>query len=273
MKKLLLFTGLILILTMSGCGGPPETYHKAEELFSIEKFDSAMYYFDRLLPEDGEWLDSAKVMKKKCIEEIINHQYWSMFSSSLVTYQNDTALVNHGHRNFISEMKRIVDMDSMAMFYGIIDNNKSIPVNLFKTAVEYYENKILTGYEWKSIQGKAGNTSDMSGHYIYFVRETVDDWRGKNEGNKMQGKSNKSRMGWTKNNVIFRNVCYDSAGIYSMQPRIFQNSYYETKEYFGSKGSMSIISKDTIIMNYGQFRSGNKVWFIRLDKLESEPDV
>jgi hypothetical protein len=252
---------------MSGCGGPPETYHKAEQLFSIEKYDSAMYYFDRLLPEDGEWLDSAKVMKKKCIDEMINHQYWSMFSATLVNYQNDTSIVNHGHRNFISEMKRIIDMDSMAMFYRIIDNNKSIPNNLFKTAVEYYEDKMLTGYEWESVKG-------MSGQYLYFVRETADDWQGKNEGNKMQAKSNKSKSGWTKNNVIYRNICYDSVGIYSMQPRVFQTGYYSSSQYFGKGGSMRFIGKDTVIVNYGGYvSSDNRVWFVRRDKLKSEPDA
>lgn len=39
--------------------------------YNTQKYDSALYYFDRLLPEDEEWLDSAKLMKKRCFEKMI----------------------------------------------------------------------------------------------------------------------------------------------------------------------------------------------------------
>lgn len=267
MNKLLLCIASACILLLASCGGAPETYTKAYQLYTIQKYDSAMYYFDRTLPEEAEWFDSSQVMKKKCLSAMVKDEFWPMYSMALTTYQNDTALINHGNRALEKKLIKIVDMDSMAMLYRIIDEHKqSLPSNILAKATEYYEDKMLTGYEWESFKG-------MYGQKLYFVREVVDNYKGENEGNKMQAKSNKTKNGWTKNNVIYRNVCYDSAGIYSMQPRIFQNGYYRTKQWFGKNGSMRLQSKDTLIVNYGgSIRSGNRVWFVRKEKLETKPE-
>ena len=267
MKKLLTILCAFYLVLLASCGGAPDTYNKAEQLFIAQKYDSAMYYFDRLLPEEESWYDSAEVMKKRCFDEIVNSHFWSMYESEISTYKNDTALINHANNALRVELKNIVDLDSLQMLYRIIDNNKSMPQNLFTESIEYYEDKVLPGYEWESFKG-------MLGQKLYFVREVVDNWKGENEGNKIQAKSNKNKNGWSKNNVIYRNICYDSAGIYSVQPRIFQNGRYRNKQYFGKGGSMRLVSKDTLIVNYGgAISSGNRVWFVRGDKIEAEPDA
>lgn len=268
MNKLLLGAAACCILLLASCGGAPETYTKAYQLYTIQKYDSAMYYFDRMLPGEEEWFDSAKVMKKKCLAAMVKDEFWPMYGMALTTFQNDTALVNHGHRALENKLMKIVDMDSMDMLYRIIDEHKqSLPSDILAKATEYYEDKMLTGYEWESFKG-------MSGQKLYFVREVVDNYKGENEGNKMQGKSNKTRNGWNKDRVIYRNIAYDSAGLYNVQPRIFKNNYYRNNQYFGRYGSMRFIGKDTIKVNYGQRLSGStKVWFVRGDKLEGEPDV
>lgn len=266
MKKLLTILGGSLLLLIASCGGAPETYTKAEQLYMAQKYDSAMYYFDRLLPDEEQWYDSAKVMKKKCVSAMVKEHFWPMYSATLTTYVNDSALINHAHNALNIELKKIVDMDSMNMLYRIIDNNKTIPSELFSKVTEYYEDNVLLGFEWKSFKG-------MKGQKVYFTREVVDNWKGENEGNKIQAKSNKTKSGWTKNNVIYRNICYDSAGIYNLQPRVFQEGYYRTKQYFGKKGSMRFVHEDTIIVNYGgSIRSGLRVWFVRGDKLDNEPE-
>ena len=269
MKKLLTISCGFYILLLASCGGAPDTYTKAEQLYMVQKYDSAMYYFDRLLPEEEAWYDSAKVMKKRCFSEIVNHHFWDMYVSESATFKNDTALISHANSALRKELRAIVDMDSMEMLYRIIDNNKEMPLEFFAEASQYYEDKLLPGYEWECFKG-------MAGQKIYFVREIVDNWKGENEGNKMQAKSNRSKSGWTKDNVIYRNICYDSAGIYVAQPRIFQNGRYRNKQYFGKGGSMRIVSKDTLtlIINYGgAVSSNNRIWFVRRDKLEEKPDA
>ena len=266
MKKLLLILGGALLLLITSCGGAPETYTKAEQLYIAQKYDSAMYYFDRLLPKEEQWYDSAKVMKKKCVSAMVKDHFWPMYSATLTTYVNDTSLINYAHNALYIELKKIVDMDSMNMLYRIIDNNKTIPSELFIRVTEYYEDNVLLGFEWESFKG-------MIGQKVYFTREVFYNWKGENEGNKIQAKSNKTKSGWTKNNVIYRNICYDSAGIYKLQPRVFQQSYYRTKQYFSKTGSMRFVHKDTIIVNYGgSIRSGNRVWFVRRNRLEDEPE-
>ena len=267
MNKLLLGASALFLVLLASCGGAPDSYTNAYQLYTVQKYDSAMYYFDRMLPEEGEWFDSAKVMKKKCMTAMIKDHFWPMYGAALLAFQNDSALINHGNAALKAELKKIVDTDSMAMLYRIIDEHKQVlPADILTSTVEYYEDKMLTGYEWESFKG-------MKGQRLYFIREVVDNWKGENEGNKMQAKSNKSKSGWTKNNVIYRNICYDSAGIYSMQPRIFKNGYYRTKQYFGKNGSMRLTHKDTLIVNYGgSISSGNRVWFVRKEKLD-KPDA
>lgn len=266
MKLLLTILSGAFLMFLTSCGGAPESYHKAEQLYIAQKYDSAMYYFDRLLPEEEEWYDSSKVMKKKCVTAMVDNHFWPMYSAALTTYVNDSSLINYAHDALSIELKKIVDMDSMHMYYKIIDGNNGIPSELFGKITEYYEDKMLLGFEWESVKG-------MIGQRLYFTREVVDNWQGENEGNKIQAKSNKTKNGWSKNNVIYRNICYDSAGIYHAQPRIFQSGYRRNKQYFSEKGSMSFVHKDTILVNYGgTISSNNKVWFVRKEKLKEEPE-
>lgn len=262
MKILKLLPVIFLAITFVSCG-PPDTYERGEQLYLIEKYDSAMYYFDRLLLEDGEWYDSSKVMKQKCLEKMVEKHFWKMLSNSFNIYQNDTSLVNRGNGYLDKELKRIIDMDSTRLFYEIFDNYKlSFPLVLQNVST-YYQDKVFTGYEWNG-------TKSVASQKIYFVREIVKNSNGKDEGLKIQAKSNKSIYGWTKNKVMYRNINYDSLGIYTMQPRIFQSGYYSDYEYFGKKGTMRIPHKDTLIFNYGQSLSGsNRVTFVRGNKLKN----
>ena len=263
MKKSIYFFTAVLSIFLVSCG-PPESYSKAEQLLLVEKYDSAMYYFDRMLPEDGKWYDSSKVMKKKCLELMTTKHFWPMLGSSFKLYENDTALLNHGQKALISELKSIIDKDSMRLFYEICDTYKADFGNALGASIEYHEDKILFGHEWNG-------TKYLAGQRIIFTRESIDDSKGKNEGNKIQAKSNKSRNGWTKGNVIYRNLTYNKNGIYSMQPRVFKSGYYRNYQYFSNNGSFRIANKDTVIFNYGgSVGSGNREFFVRGDKVKPE---
>ena len=149
------------------------------------------------------------------------------------------------------------------MLYRVIDQHKTkLPNSAVTAALNGYEESILAGYEWIG-------SGSLKGQKLYFIREIAKDWKGNDQGNKIQGKSNRSKNGWTKNNIIYRNIAYDSAGIYNVQPRIFKS--YGNRQYFSTHGSMRIIGKDTLKINYGKsLRSKSINFFIRGDKKEAE---
>ena len=89
---------------------------------------------------------------------------------------------------------------------------------------------MLFGYNWDG-------SKTFKGHKIYFVREIAEERKGKNQGNKIQGKSNKKINSWKTDMLIYRNISYDSLGKFSMQPRIWQGS----RQYFGKRGSIKFI--------------------------------
>lgn len=256
---------LAFIYVLQGCNSAPDVFTKGYEYYTAKSYDSSLYYFDRLLPENAEWLDSAKTMKIKCFEGMAKNHKWNMLGAANSTYGADTLLIAEGAKYLEKELKSIWKKDSLEMLYRVIDQHKTkLPNSAITAALNGYEESILSGYVWQG-------TYPYKGQEIYFVREIVKDWKGNDQGNKMQGKSNRSKSGWTKNNVIYRNIAYDSAGIYDIQPRIFQSGYYRNKQYFSKHGSMQIISKDTLNINYGKsLRSKDKVFFVRGDKIEAE---
>lgn len=254
---------ILLIYLLQSCNSAPDAFTKGYEFYTSKNYDSSLYYFDRLLPEHEDWLDSAKAMKIKCFQAMTKDHKWDMLGAANSTYGVDSLLINEGAKYLEKELVSIWKKDSMDMLYRIIDQHKTkLPSSAITAALNGYEESVLSGYEW------LGSRS-MKGQKLYFVREIAKDWKGNDEGNKIQGKSNRSINGWTKNNIIYRNIAYDSAGIYHVQPRIFKG--YGSRQYFSSRGSMRIISKDTLKINYEQrLKTTSRVYFIRGDKLEAE---
>jgi hypothetical protein len=268
MKTLITIISVIVLLFLTSCGGPPEGYLKAQKLYGEHKYDSAMFYFNSVLEEEGNWYDSSEVMKKEVVTAMVDNHLWDKYSKILSDYSFDMLLVNHAHNELQRELRQLVDLDSMTMVYEVIDNNDQIPAEVHQKVTEYYEEKILFGYEWI---GKGS----MRGQVLSFTREKINNYKGENQGNKIQAKSNKTKNGWSKGKVIYRNIHYDKDGIYHVQPRIFKSSYYgKTKQYFGKRGSLKFEDNNTFVINYGRaVSSNNRVRFIRGDKIESKKTV
>lgn len=259
------FLGIYLFLVFTfSCNRIPDEYLKGMEFFKSKDYDSSLFYFSKISQaEDAEWFDSSKVMKNKCFENIVDNQYWDMFALSLKTYQTELELIANGRLFFKDEMERIINIDSVEQLFKILDFHKNIPEDLRNDAINYFENKYFTGYVWNGIKG-------IDEQRLYFVREICKDYKGNDEGEKIQGKSNRTVNGWNKNRVIYRNICYDSAGIFTMQPRIFQDSYFKSTQYFSKKGKLEFLGKDTLLLDYGGSisRGTNKVYFVRKDSIE-----
>jgi hypothetical protein len=244
MRKIKLFTyAFALGLLLVSCG-PPETYEKGISFYQVQKYDSALYYFDRLLPDDKEWLDSAKNMKKLCFEKIIHLHNWDLLSSAFITYGSDTSLVNPSRRKFKDELITMIKNDSLKSFFKLYDNYKTkLPSDELKAALNYRYDSFLNDFTFK---GKGS----LSGSIIYFKRESSDI---------INALSNSSQNGWIKDNKIYKEISYDKDGILKMSARIFQGG----GSYFGKGGSITLIGKDSVKVNYGKALRNEIVYFIR----------
>ena len=262
MKSIAILTfSLTLLYALQSCNSTPDAFTKGYEYYTVQSYDSSLYYFDRLLPENEEWLDSAKAMKIKCFEGMAKNHKWAMLGAANSSYSADTLLIAEGAKYLERELTSIWKKDSLDMLYRVIDQHKTkLPNSAITGALNSYEDEMLLGYYWKGIKY-------LKEQKLYFTREVIKDYKGNDDDLKIHGKSALKTNGWKKNIAIYKNISYDSAGIYQVHPRIYKGY----KQYFSKRGSMKFIGNDTIKINYEQrLNTSSKVYFVRGDKIEAE---
>jgi hypothetical protein len=247
-KRLIYAFALGMLIT--SCG-PPDAFEKGADFYQAQKYDSAMYYFDRLLPEDKDWLDSSKAMKKLCFEKIILAHNWELYNSQLDIYGKDSLLMNLTDKDLEEELINMINKDSTKAFYKVYDTYKDRFDSLVLTSVmNKHIDDFLKDYNWKG-------TKDLSKGKLKYER---------NSKNESQLISNINNSFWSKNIIIYKEIKYSKEGKFSMKPRIFRGG--SGSSYFGRKGSLTFIGKDSLSVNYGT-RGIGKGTFIRGDKLEA----
>jgi hypothetical protein len=243
----LLLNALIILITVISCG-PPEQYEKGMSYYNTQKYDSAMYYFDRLLPDAEEWLDSAKNMKTLCLEKMITGHDWVMYNSQLDIYSRDTALMSKSNKVLEQELSKMIKNDSLVAFYKVFDTYKArFNSEIMKTAMHSHMDGFLNTHKWKG-------TGSLSGQTLYFER----DEEGSN------GKSAKTLNGWNKGLTIYKAIAYDKEGIFTMKPRIYRGG----GSYFGKGASVAFKGKDSLKVNYGKALHNTVNYFVRGDELK-----
>lgn len=244
-KILPLFSALIFALLIVSCG-PPKQYETGMNFYNLQKYDSAMYYFDRLLPDDKEWLDSAKIMKQFCLEKMILRHDWAMYNMQLDLYGRDTSLMRKSNLSLEKELLKMMRSDSLKAYYKVHDSYKNrFSSTVLASVMQTHMDEFLNDNFWKGGKG-------MAGHKLYFER----DKEGSN------AKSGKTLNGWTKGMTIYKAIVYDTNGTFSMKPRIYRGY----GSYFGKGGSISFQGKDSLKINYGKALRYEKRFFIRDEK-------
>lgn len=252
-KLLLLSYSSLLFISLVSCG-PPESYETGMNFYNVQKYDSAMYYFDRLLPDDKEWMDSAKIMKGLCLEKMITRHDWVMYCAQLGPYGRDTALMNKASKILEKELLTMARKDSTLAFYKVYDAYlDKFSSEVMSKVMTTHIDEFLSGSEW---DGRTG----FEGQRLIFERDK--------DG--MQGKSNKTMNGWNIGKTIYKNISYRKEGVMTMKPRIW--GYWG--EYFGGNGSMRFMGSDTLKINYGtDIRGGAINYFVRGKKLSENSEA
>jgi len=238
---LYVFSALIA-LTIVSCG-PPEQYETGMNFYNTQKYDSAMYYFDRLTPDAEEWLDSAKKMKALCLDKMILGHDWVMYNAQLDVYGRDTSLMASSNKTLEQELLKMIRSDSLRAFYKVYDTynarfNSAIMTSVMNTHVDEFLNKNY----WKG-------TGSLAGQKLYFERDA--------EGS--NGKSGNSLNGWNKGMTIYKAIVYTKEGVFEMKPRIYRGG----GSYFGKGGSVMFKGKDSLKINYGKALHNEVSYFLR----------
>jgi len=257
MRKLK-FMSFSVVLLLFACKSKPENYEKGMVCYNSKKYEEAIKHFKLTPREELEWVDSSRIMINKSVNGLFKTNDLSRITIFCRNNQSDT-LVNVYIGPTIKNYWRS-NIESKSLFcFNLFDSVRFLLSGEIgiDTLVRKTEDAFFKGI-WKC------NKGSLDGHEIYFNRD---------ENTKLiNGLSNKSINGWDLGKVMYKDIYYIGNNKLDHKVRVFESGgysyffgYIEPSEYFtNSKGSMSIISQDSILIDYeGSVNSGSKKIFIR----------
>jgi len=255
--KFSLATLLIAFFTQS-CSVAPEEYKKGQEMYAIQKYDSALFYFSAVKPDAIKWLDSAKQMRKNCFSAMIENNQFDMLSQAFNIYKNDIDLYLDGVNNLSKRLYTILNSSQKAEAFRILDEyKKTLPEVALNNSLEKYLNYTLLDAVWE-VKG-----AGLNGYTVYFERESLKVRKGVPLINAIQGKSNVTNSGWKKGKIIYKNITYTKNGEFDTDPLIFRGA----QSYYGKRGVFVVKSHDSLVINYGaRLSNGSKITLVRSTK-------
>ncbi len=252
MKKnyfILFFLSALIV----GCNNPPENYNKGIEKQAAKEYETAIEFLKLVGDEDKEWKDSANVRIDELVKSIFSTNDINRIvkfsrksiEDSLLTKKIITTALNQWDEKLSKNnaLEAFDFFDSLRFMY------KGVPG--IDVKIRNTEDAFFKGV-WKCHKGT------LKGNEIYFDRDE--------DNNLVQGKSNKNTNGWNLGKVIYKDIFYIGNHALDHRVRVYNTDYWGDQiEYFTkTKGSMTILSADSILVNYeGSVGSGNKVYFVK----------
>ena len=250
-KSLLIALPIFLVFS---CNKPPETYEQGLVKFKKQDYPGSIELF-KLTPKDrSDWYDSSIMMINNAVNNIFKSNDLGKITLLCKKFEVDSLL------------KPILTKKIKSFWSEQMNNNPLVTFNLFDSTrfilkgetqidslMRANEDAFFRGI-WKCPKGS------LKGNEIYFDRDK--------KSKLIQGKSNKSTNGWSLGKVIYKDIYYTGNNNLEHKVRVFQTDYWGyTREYFPkSRGKMTIISRDSLLIDYeGSVSSNNKVYFLRKD--------
>lgn len=238
---------IFITLLFIGCNSAPETYKQGVKFIAEKKYDKAIESFSKVKEDEKSWFDSAKVKKIESLKLMMVANDWPLVSETLKNYKSDKAFFDSSVaqiEKFFKEKSKKGDLDGI---FTIIDDNRKI----FDQSIDSnFTNKILTVVEDIIFEGMWICTDDvLKGKEIFFKRL----------GESMNGLSNTNGDGWNKNEIIYKNAKYYTKKQWKVNPKIFSQD--DSQSWYSYYGTLSFISKDTIIVDYPEIGSSSS--FVR----------
>lgn len=253
----------IIIFSISSfllsCNSAPDNYSKGIESYNAKKYDEAINYFKLTPSENKEWIDSSKLMIEKSVNGMFETNDLGKITMFCKVFQYDSLVKPFAITTIKKYWNTNIEKKSL-LCLNLFDSLRFIlpGVNGIDTLMRKTEDAFFKGI-WKCPKGT------LKGNEIYFNRN--------DETKLIDGKSNKATNGWDLGKTIYKDIYYIGNNKLDHKVRVFVASDYDyyygyytaPSEYFTkTKGSMNIISQDSLLVNYeGAVGSNNKVYFIR----------
>ena len=234
--------------------GPPEEYETGIDLMSKGDYLGALNSFNTIDSTETDWIDSSRVRREECFDEIIESQNWALFHEACGTIADGQTVIDGMESKVVNSLLQVGMPDSMDFIYEILDDEENgMSEGLKKKISIEYLNRTLLGSYWEG-------TGDLSGHKIYFK------WSEKEgEEPKLNGYSSNSRNGWSTNMLMYINVRYNKKGKYKLTPRTWR---FGRSSFSKNWGTLQMMDPDKVKLYYGGFSSSN--YFKRGDAYVSE---
>ena len=235
--------------------GPPEEYETGIDLMSKGDYLGALNSFNTIDSTETDWIDSSRVRREECFDEIIESKNWALFHEACGTIADGQTVIDDMESKVVNSLLQVGMPDSMDFIYEILDDEESGMSEGLKNKISIeYMNRTFLGSYWV-VSG-----SSVSGSKIYFK------WAEKEgEEPKLNGYSANSRNGWSKNMLMYINVRYNKKGRYKLTPRTWRGG---RSTFSRNWGSLQVIDEDKFRIYYGSI--SESVYFKRGDAYVSE---
>jgi hypothetical protein len=236
MKKVVVY--LLGITLMVSCNHPPEAFQKALKYLGEKQYDKAIESFNLVKEEDKEWFDSAKTRKNNSFHLLLQSAEWKKIIRTLEKNKDDDDFFEYSIDELERNLTEKCQKGKSDSVLSIVDQYR---VRLEALTDTNFTAKIIAAAEGNLFTGIWYGEKNLKNQEIVFKRQA----------NSLNGLSNKSLNGWVENAVIYKHLIYQNNMQWKMNPKVFSESYYgSTSTYYAKKGLMTLISKDTLLIEY-----------------------
>jgi hypothetical protein len=240
-KNIFYIAGLSLIFI--SCNRPPEKYTEGVQHLAEKKWDKAVDCFNQVPEDNKTWIDSATQKKKETIELMINCNDWKKLFKVVNKNASDEEFIENFKESiekYFAEKSKNNQSDSALI---LLDNYKPELEKLIDTIVI---SKFIKTIEDNLFQGVWQGEGGLNEKEIYFQRQ----------GELLNGLSSRNQNGWVKNSIIYKNIKYKGFKVWKVMPKLFHTDYWgNSSKSYSKKGTLTLIAKDTILINYETIRS------------------
>ena len=197
--------------------------------------------------EEKEWFDSAKARKNISFSLLVRSNDWKKILRVLEKNKDDDDFYEYAVDEMEKELTAKCKSGKADSALVILDQQKNKLESLIDTA---FTSRIITAAEDQLFTGVWYGEKSLKSQEIEFKRQ----------GKSLNGISHKSLNGWTENSIIYKDLSYQQNMLWKMNPKIFSYSYYRdnTSTYYAKKGTLTFISKDTLLLDYESLGSSNR---------------
>lgn len=253
------FIGLVI----ASCASAPKEYTQGVKKMKLGYYEEAIDQFKLIDLKNTKWRTKGVEKIENCIDSLFALNNFSRLRTFAQKTVNDTLISVRFISKANQSLTKYIDSDFLKgfAFYDSLSVVLLANDEARKTILKL-EDKAFLG-TWEAVN------ASIDGYKVVFTRENKSD---ETEDNFIKGYSTAGNAGWKENQLIYRDIFYNTNGEFECRVRVFHQGYEgyyfssPSYSYFTKKaGVITFLSKDSILIDYeGSVGSTNKTKFIRV---------